>query len=129
MTAPAEDDGYGYDRFQLIVNGPALFSGIVAGIELGVFDALIGSGPVGFDDMQRSIDIPGHQLRVLLLALCETGLVQKHDDQYFISATAERLLAKDEPGSWRNTLIGWQRFQYPAFMRTTQALRDRKSVV
>lgn len=136
MTGPLEEEtpvAYDiendpvYQRFQLIVNGPALFNAIVAGLELGVFDLLADHPDADVELIADSTGLPPHQLRVLLLALCATGLVVKRDGRYRNSTVAAVALAEDRPDSWRNTLIGWQRFQYPAFPSLTSALRTGRN--
>ncbi|MEV6923818.1 methyltransferase [Dactylosporangium sp. NPDC051485] len=117
-----------YERFQLIVNGPALFNAIVAGLELDVFRYLREHPGAGFEDLHTFTGLPRHSLRVLLLALTATELVSKKDGRYTNSAVADDALAEDRPDSWRETLIGWRRFQYPAFPYATDALRAGRNV-
>ena len=122
MSSPADTDRV-YERFHLIVNGPALFNALVAGLELDVFGYLSRNPESTFEDLEHFTKIPPHKLRVLMLALCATELIERHDGKYSNSAAAEDLLGEDGPDSWRQTLIGWQRVQYPGFPYTTSALR------
>ncbi|WP_432994452.1 methyltransferase [Dactylosporangium sp. CA-233914] len=126
MTESSKDRVY--ERFQLIVNGPALFNAIVAGLELNVFEYLREHPDAGFEDLERFTALRPHSLRVLLLGLTATELVSKQDGRYRNSAFADDALAADRPHSWRETLIGWRRFQYPAFPRATEALREGRNV-
>ncbi|GAA4932742.1 methyltransferase [Streptomyces coeruleoprunus] len=121
---PAQDVDRQYDRFRLIVNGPALFNAVVAGVELGVFAFLSEHPKAEFEDIRRHVGIPEHSLRVLLLGLCASEMVLREDGRYHNAAPAEELLAKDGPDSWRHILLGWQRIYYPAFAHTTSALRS-----
>ncbi|MGY0055418.1 methyltransferase [Streptomyces sp. LZ34] len=119
----SQDHDRVYERFQLIANGPALFNALVAALELDVFKFLSDRPGATFDDIQEFTGLPTHQLRVLMLGLCATELVAKEDGGYTNSTVADTMLAADVPESWRNTLIGWQKFQYPAFPYLTSALR------
>nr|BAU09319.1 methyltransferase [Streptomyces roseoverticillatus] len=119
----AQDFDRTFERFQLIANGPALFNAVTTALDFDLFRFLSDHPGSEFDAVQRFTEVPRHQLRVLLHALCATELVVKHDERYTNSEVAERLLASDAPESWRDTLLGWRRFQYPAFPHTTQALR------
>ncbi|MFE0045159.1 methyltransferase [Streptomyces albireticuli] len=110
------------ERFGLIVNGPALFNALVAGIELGVFDTLA-EGPAPFEAVRARTQLPTHQLRVLMHALCATELVDKEDGRYSNTAVAAELLTGDGPDSWKHILRGWQDIYYPAFPHATTALR------
>ncbi|MFD0886623.1 methyltransferase [Streptosporangium algeriense] len=121
MTASQNDRVY--ERFQLIVNGPALFNAIVTGLELDVFRHLRDNPDADFEQLRLFTGLPAHSLRVLLLALTATELVTKRDGRYRNSAVADETLAEERPDSWRETLIGWRRFQYPAFPHATSALR------
>ncbi|MBA6439094.1 methyltransferase [Streptomyces sp. GMR22] len=112
-----------YERFQLIVNGPALFNAVVTGLELDVFKFLADNPKSNFEEIQRFTGLGAHQLRTLLLALCATELIDKQDGRFQNSSVAETMLGAETPESWRNTLIGWREFQYPAFPHTTTALR------
>lgn len=122
MNSYAETDR-GYERFQLIANGPALFNAVVTGLELDIFGFLSRNPGATLDDINGFVGIPPHKLRILMLALCSTELIEKHDGRYSNSGIAEELLASDGPDSWRHILIGWQRIYYPAFAHMTQALR------
>ena len=115
-----------FERFQLIVNAPALFNALVSGVDLGLFAFLSRSPNASFEDIQRAVDIPPHQLRVLLFAICTTELIEKDGDSYRNSEVAESALAHDQPGSWQGILRGFQRFQYPAFPHLSSALRSGK---
>jgi O-methyltransferase/methyltransferase family protein len=126
MTSSPDNDRI-YERFQLIVNGPALFNAIVTGVEFEIFDYLSSHPKSSFREIQEFTRLASHKLRVLLLALCATELIEKQDNRYANSTVAETMLAADTPESWRNTLLGWRRFQYPAFPHTTSALRTGKN--
>lgn len=110
-------------RFQYIVNGPALFNAITTAVDLDIFRFLSRSGAASSADLEAFTGLAPHQLRVLMLALCTTGLVRKDRDTYQNSAVGEQLLATDDPAGWARTLTGWRRFQYPAFPELTPALR------
>jgi ubiquinone/menaquinone biosynthesis C-methylase UbiE len=122
MVNSVENDRI-YERLQLIVNGPALFNAIVSALELDIFGYLAEHPGSSFADLRTFTGLPDHSVRVLLFALCATELVDKRDGGYVNSAVAAATLAHDRPESWRDTLIGWRRFQYPAFPHTTTALR------
>jgi hypothetical protein len=112
-----------YERFQLIVNGPALFNAIVSASELGVFERLSATGGSTFADLASVTGLAPHKLRVLMLALCSTELVGKSGASYVNSSVAENLLGSGGEDSWRHILLSWQHIFYPAFARTTDALR------
>ncbi|MFF7073951.1 methyltransferase [Streptomyces pseudovenezuelae] len=112
-----------YERFQLIVNGPALFNAVITALELDVLPFISRHPGVTFEELHRHVGIESHKLRVLMLALCATELVERHDGLYANSQFAEDHLVTDSPEGWRDTLIGWRRFQYPAFPHMTAALR------
>ncbi|MFF8448382.1 methyltransferase [Streptomyces leeuwenhoekii] len=111
------------DRFHTIVNGPALFNALVAGAELGLFEHLSRHPEARFKELCETTGVPAHQLRVLLFALCSTGLVRREGEGYVNSDVAEELLAPQGEDSWRHILVGWQRIYYPALARTTEALK------
>ena len=71
VTNPWEDDRV-YERFQLIVNGPALFSSLVAAIDFDVFAFLKKRGGASFAELLDFTNVPEHSLRVLMFALCTT---------------------------------------------------------
>jgi hypothetical protein len=112
-----------YERFQLIVNGPALFNAIVTALDLDIFTFLAENRRATAEDILKFTTIPGHQLRILLHALCATELVEKQHGCYSNSPLANSLLAPSAADSWRHILIGWQRIYYPAFAHMTTSLR------
>ncbi|MEV0327366.1 methyltransferase [Micromonospora echinospora] len=111
------------ERFDLLVNAPALFNAIVTATELDVFRLLSEKPSSSFDDIQAFTGLPAHQLRVLLHAVCSTGLLKRHEGRYRNSDVAEELLTADTPDSWRHILVGWRDIYYPAFSQMTEALR------
>lgn len=127
MTSTLFESDPVYDRFQLIANGPALFNAVVTALELNVFDYLSSHPGASFEDIKELTGIGSHKLRILLLGLCASGLVQKTGDGYSNHRVAESLLAADGPESWRHILISWQRLYYPAFYHMTSALRSGKN--
>jgi SAM-dependent methyltransferase len=121
---PPQDVDRTYERFQLIVNGPALFNAIVTGLELDVFRHLSEHPGCELGELRQLVGIPRHKLRVLLHALCATELVERRDGGYANGPVAESLLATDGPDSWRHILLGWQKIYYPGFAHMTSALRS-----
>jgi len=111
-----------YRRFQLIVNGPALFNAVVTGVELGLFDFLSGRGRATAAQLAEFAGMEPHKLRVLLLGLTASGLVEKTPGGYANHPVAERLLAATGPESWRHILRSWKTLYYPAFYHMTTAL-------
>ncbi|MFC9328859.1 methyltransferase [Kitasatospora sp. NPDC057015] len=123
MTDSRETDPV-RERFDLIVNGPALFSALVAGLELDLFGYVSRHpAPPAFEDIRAFTGLPAHQTRVLLHALCATELLDVRDGGYVNSRFAEETLTSDGPDGWRHILDGWQRIYNPAFAHTTAALR------
>ncbi|MEU5049173.1 methyltransferase [Streptomyces sp. NPDC021096] len=110
------------ERFHLLVNAPALFNALVTALELDLFAALSGQ-PSSFDELRVVTGLPPHSLRVLLHAVCTTGLLERHDGWYTNSPVAEEMLTRDGPDSWRHILVGWREIYYPAFARLTEALK------
>ncbi|MDT0345443.1 methyltransferase [Streptomyces litchfieldiae] len=123
MTHPEATDRVA-ERFDLIVNGPALFNAVVAGLELDVFGRLSRQPGVPFEELREHTGLPAHKLRILLHALCATELIELGTAGYTNSPTAERLLATDGPDSWKDILLGWQKIYYPAFAEMTGALKS-----
>ena len=111
-----------YDRFQLIVNGPALFNAIVTGFEWDVFGVISRNGEMTLDQLVDALNVPRPQLRVLMLALCASELMSRKDARYSNSSLAEAFFVHDGPDSWKHILTGWQRIYYPAFQHMTTAL-------
>ncbi|MFI6684251.1 methyltransferase [Streptomyces sp. NPDC050485] len=110
------------ERFHLLVNAPALFNALATALELDLFTTLSGR-PSSFDDLRTATGLPPHSLRVLLHAVCTTGLLERHEGRYENSRVAEDMLTGDSPDSWRHILIGWREVYYPAFTHLTDALR------
>ncbi|MDN0193985.1 methyltransferase [Streptomyces sp. S.PNR 29] len=126
MKDSAETDRV-IDRFDLIVNGPALFNAVVAALEFDIFSFLHRSPHSSFDQIREYVGIQPHKMRVLLHALCATELIELHESGYANSAAAEQLLVPDGADSWKHILLGWQKIYYPAFAETTVALREGRN--
>jgi hypothetical protein len=125
VSVPSDQaTGRVYDRFQLIVNGSALFNAIVTALDLDIYGFLARNGGATFAEIRDFTGLAAHKLRILMLALCTTELVGGQDGRYVLASAAEELLVRDTPESWRDTLLGWRRFQYPAFPELTAALRS-----
>ncbi|MFG7943678.1 methyltransferase [Streptomyces cacaoi] len=111
------------DRFHFLVNAPALFNAVTTAAELRLFSFLSEKPGARSEEIRAFSGLPAHQLRVLLQAVCATGLLERRDGGYHNSAVAEELLAPDGPDSWRHILTGWKEVYYPAFPHMTHALR------
>lgn len=118
-----------FDRFSLIVNGPALFNAIVAGVELGLFAQLEARPGIGAAELAEHARVSAEKLRVLMFSLCSTGLIRHAaEGGYFNTELASEFLANDGPESWAHILRGWHRLYYPAFGRLTEALREDRNL-
>ncbi|MET7511593.1 methyltransferase [Streptomyces albidoflavus] len=111
------------DRFHFLVNAPALFNAVTSAVEFGIFRFLSGNPGADFDRVQEFTGVPHHQLRVLLQAVCSTGLLEREEGAYRNSPVAESLLASEADDSWAHILVGWKEVYYPAFTQMTKALR------
>lgn len=122
ISTDSEDDQL-YQRFQFLVNAPALFNAVTTAVELDIFRFLADHVGATAEQLREFTGLPAHQLRVLLQAVCATGLLRRNGEGYANSAVAERLLASDSPDSWRHILVGWKEIYYPAFADMTTALK------
>ncbi|MFD8416210.1 methyltransferase [Streptomyces sp. NPDC059650] len=125
VTAPAADPAADpvAERFHFLVNAPALFNAVVTALEWDVFGHLAEHPGASFEELCASTGVPAHSLRVLLHAVCTTGLLERHaDGTYHNARAATELLAPDGPDSWRHILTGWREIYYPAFSRMSEAL-------
>ena len=120
---PYGEEHHIYDRFNFLVNAPALFNAVTTAVELNIFRFLEEHPSSDFDRIQRFCGVPRHQLRVLLQAVCATGLLRRDDGAYANSAVAADLLASDADDSWAHILVGWKEVYYPAFTHMTTALK------
>ncbi|MBZ6253534.1 MULTISPECIES: acetylserotonin O-methyltransferase [Streptomyces] len=120
----AHEDDPVLERFHFLVNAPALFNAVTTAAELRIFAFLSGSPGASAAEIRSFCGLPAHQLRVLLQAVCTTGLLERRGGVYHNSSVAEELLAADEePDSWSHILTGWKKVYYPAFADMTAALR------
>ncbi|MBT1672837.1 methyltransferase [Curtobacterium flaccumfaciens] len=116
------------DRFNLIVNAPALFNAIVAAQELGVYEQLATAGPQSLEELGSALRLPEHQLRVLLFAVATTGLITRDGFKYQLSEEARELFDPTNDGNWGRILRGWRDIYYPGFLHTTEAIRRGENV-
>jgi hypothetical protein len=111
------------ERFEFLVNAPALFNAVTTAVEFRIFHFLAERGSADFDELLVHTGVGRHPLRVLLQAVCATGLLCRNNGRYTNSPVAEELLATDAEDSWTHILIGWKEVYYPAFAQMTTALR------
>ncbi|WP_218782726.1 methyltransferase, partial [Streptomyces sp. BR123] len=122
-SAPPRSADPVVERFHFLVNAPALFNAVVTALEWDVFGHLAEHPGASFEELRASTGVPAHSLRVLLHAVCTTGLLERHaDGTYHNAPAAAELLAPDGPDSWRHILTGWREIYYPAFSRMSEAL-------
>ncbi|MFE2328284.1 methyltransferase [Streptomyces sp. NPDC059385] len=112
-----------FERFQFLVNAPALFNAVATAVELRIFHFLADNPGSDFAAIRDFTDMPQHQLRVLLQAVCTTGLLRRENGDYSNSAVAGDLLASDAEDSWGHIIVGWKEVYYPAFAHMTKALK------
>lgn len=118
-----------WERFALIVNGPALFNAAVAGSEVGIFRRLSAQPGQTAEELGSSLGLAPHPLRVLLFSLCAAGLLARRDGLYTNTRVGEEAFGDaDAPGSWHDILLGWQQVYYPSFARLTEAVRSGRNV-
>ncbi|MFB7918186.1 methyltransferase [Streptomyces sp. NPDC056061] len=113
------------ERFHFLVNAPALFNALVTALDWNLFGHLAKRPESGasFEELREFTGVPAHSLRVLLHAVCTTGLLERDADGAYRNApAAEQLLLPDGPDSWHHILTGWREVYYPAFPRMTEAL-------
>ncbi|MCX5195633.1 acetylserotonin O-methyltransferase [Streptomyces sp. NBC_00249] len=127
MNPSADDDPTAVDpvaeRFHFLVNAPALFNAVVTALEWDLFGFLAKHPGASFEELTAFTGVPAHSARVLLHAVCTTGLLERHaDGGYHNARAAEELLVPDGPDSWRHILTGWKEIYYPAFTRMSEAL-------
>lgn len=116
------------ERFHFLVNAPALFNAVVTALEWDVFAFLADRPGASFEELRNFTGVPAHSLRVLLHAVCTTGLLERREDgTYHNARVAEELLAPDGPDSWRHILAGWKEIYYPAFAHMSEALGSGKN--
>lgn len=133
-TTPVPAEGLSrqeaFDRFSLIVNGPALFNAIVTAVELDLFGHLQAHPGADLDALAGHAEVAPEKLRVLMFSLSTTGLVRRLDDGWANTDLATEFLAHDGPDSWAHILRGWHSLYYPAFGHLTAALRaDRNTAL
>jgi len=113
-----------YRRFQLIIHGPALAHAIATAIELDVFEFLRERGAASLEEVALHAQIAPEKARVLMLALCASETVSKQDERYSNTELAQECLTGQGKFNWSPVILGWKRFQYPAFKHLTAALQD-----
>ncbi|MFI6084299.1 methyltransferase [Streptomyces sp. NPDC051217] len=92
-------------------------------VELGIFRLLADEPGCDAERIRTATGVPAHQLRVLLQAVCTTGLLTRRDDGGYLNSTvATDLLVPDGEDSWSHILVGWKEVYYPAFADMTTAL-------
>lgn len=96
---------------------------MVTAIELDIFAFLARTPGTTAEQLREFTGLAAHPLRVLMQAVCATGLIGRQDGGYVNSSVAERLLASNTLASWRHILLGWREIYYPAFADLTTALR------
>ncbi|MCQ4094964.1 hypothetical protein NOM73_06505 [Erwinia persicina] len=116
------------EKFNLIVNGPALFNAVVSGLDFNLFAVMKNNAGATFTDLCEQVDMPADKLEVLLFALCSTDLIRFENNKYVNSSVASDLLTTDGQDSWKHILKGWQKIYYPAFQHMTQALQEGRNV-
>jgi len=98
---------------------------VMAGVQLGVFEALGGEQtPDGLtlEQAQEALGLPARPARALLDTCLATGLLAKADGRYRNSALAARYLAAGSEYSLRNYVLD-ERWCWPAWGNLEDALR------
>jgi hypothetical protein len=81
-----------------MIGGYRASQALVSGIELGVFDALVG-GPLTPDALAQRLGLPLSSLRRLLIFLCARGLLEKRGEAYANAPAADIYLVSNRPAS------------------------------
>lgn len=96
---------------------------LTAALELRVFDALA-EGPATAEAVCRSSGIPESSGRRLLIALTAMGLIERHGDEFRLTAGAQTYLVSSSP-QW----LGWLArhidvFLYPLWGKAAEGIRE-----
>ena len=81
------------------IQGIGSYWTLVAGVELGVFDALDRLGPCCIEPLAEELRVSALHLRHLCDALATVGFLEQHLDVYELGETAERYLCTDGAAS------------------------------
>jgi hypothetical protein len=99
MTATAEPG-----QVWRVINGFGTYWATVAGVRLGLFDALA-AGPAGADALAPELGGEPDRIAVLADALVAAGLLERDDAGYRLTPTADALLVRGRPRAMHDLLL------------------------
>jgi SAM-dependent methyltransferase len=106
----------------------AAFRTAVAGVRLGVFDAL-GDGTLDAPALAAKLGTDAAATRVLAEALVATGYLLRGDGGYANSPAAARWLAGDPDGNYGSTLLLWQDLLFELWTDLESSVRTGRPAV
>ncbi|MFI7150743.1 methyltransferase [Nonomuraea sp. NPDC050022] len=100
---------------------------LIAGMRLGLFDALRG-GPATAADLARSLGLDPHATDVLLRGLAGLGYLRARRGRYRLTRTARVWLTSDSPACLAEGLYFWERTACVIWPQLERTVRDGSPV-
>jgi ubiquinone/menaquinone biosynthesis C-methylase UbiE len=100
----------------------AMARAIMAGVSLGIFDALA-EQPADADRLARRLQLDRQGTDILLVALHALGYVEERGGQYRNSPAVEKFILPDSPQTLRAYVGDFNRDMWDEFSRVEEALR------
>jgi ubiquinone/menaquinone biosynthesis C-methylase UbiE len=100
----------------------AMARAIMAGVSLGIFDALA-ENPDDADGLARRLQLDPHGTDILLVALHALGYVQQRAGRYRNSSAVEKFVLPDSPQTVRAYVGDFNRDMWDEFSRVEDAIR------
>lgn len=109
-----------------IMNGYIHSQALITAVELGIFDLLHTHRGITVEDIQTKIKLKPYPARVLMLGICNTGLVYKNPETkgYYNSPAAEELLIEHKPHSMIPFVKFNDRIQRKCLLHLTNSVKN-----
>ncbi|SFK38351.1 Ubiquinone/menaquinone biosynthesis C-methylase UbiE [Nitrosomonas aestuarii] len=116
------------NHLSLIFGGHIFFQTLRTAVQLGIFDLLNKEGPLTRQEIAKRLDLQEQPLRIVVLGLISTGLLNKQGDQYSNSKVANRFLVQDSPRKITAYVELQHRVMYKGLYWMLDAVRENKNV-
>ena len=116
------------ERFWNVLGGHIYFQTLVTGVEIGLFELLHKEKSLTQQEIAEKLSIQIKPIKIILLGLVATKLLEKKRDHYSLSCISRRCFVANSPHNILS-ILKWQKYiNYRAMFHLTESVRENRNV-
>jgi cyclopropane fatty-acyl-phospholipid synthase-like methyltransferase len=121
-------EGGSMDQFYLVLGGHIFFQTLSAAVQLNFFDVLEENTEQSLEELAQKLKLEKKPLRILLLGLSSTGLIELHNSKYRNTTVSRTYMCRNSPQCMRDIVLWQHHINYKALYHFYDAILANKNV-